>query len=132
MPTFDDSTTTSVAPEDVWMLLYDPSRFPEWWQGIATVDPGGPGNYTMYVDGYPDFPMPQALEASQPDNRVTISCMVSDLIFEWRLEPIDDGTKITVHVEVPEAEAARMALQCGIITASLHNLAALAARELHS
>jgi uncharacterized protein YndB with AHSA1/START domain len=34
MPTFDDSTNTPAAPEDVWMLLYDPLRFPEWWTGI--------------------------------------------------------------------------------------------------
>jgi uncharacterized protein YndB with AHSA1/START domain len=129
MPIFDDSTTTSVGPEDVWMLLYDPSRFPEWSEGIASIDPGGPGNYTMYVDGYPDFPMPQALDVSQGDHRVTISCMVSDLVFQWHLEPIDDGTRISVHVEIPEAEAARLPMQRAMIAASLRNLAELAASD---
>lgn len=128
MPTFDDSTTTSAAPEDVWMLLYDPLRFPEWWSGIQSTTNDGDGDYTMYVEGYPEFPMPQALDASREDSRVTISCMVSDLVFQWRLAPTDDGTEISVHVEIPEREAARVAMQRELIGSALRNLAALAAR----
>ena len=45
------------------------------------------GSYTMYPDGYPDFPMAQVLETRQADQRVTVSCLVSDLRFEWRLAP---------------------------------------------
>lgn len=105
MPSFDDSTQTPAAPEDVWMLLYDPVRFPEWWSGIASTVPAGDGGYTMFVDGYPDFPMPQTLQARPQDRRVTISCMVSDLVFQWHLEPADDGgTTISVHVDVPESD----------------------------
>jgi uncharacterized protein YndB with AHSA1/START domain len=131
MPTFDDSTTTSAAPEDVWMLLYDPLRFPEWWSGIQTTtnDGDGGGDYTMYVEGYPEFPMPQALDASPEDNRVTISCMVSDLVFQWRLAPVEHGTEISVHVELPEREAARVAMQRELIGSALRNLATLAALE---
>ena len=128
MPTFDDSTTTSAAPEDVWMLLYDPLRFPEWWSGIQSTTNDGDGDYTMYVEGYPEFPMPQALDASREDSRVTISCMVSDLVFQWRLAPTADGTEISVHVEIPEREAARVAMQRELIGSALRNLAALAAR----
>jgi len=59
--------------------------------------------------GYPDFPMPQALDARPQDRCVTISCMVSDLVFQWHLEPADGGgTKISVHVDVPQSEAARL------------------------
>ena len=59
----------------------------------------------MYPDGYPDFPMAQLLDTRQEEQRVTVSCLVSDLRFEWRLEPAGDGTLITVDVEIPEAEA---------------------------
>jgi uncharacterized protein YndB with AHSA1/START domain len=31
MPTFEDTTITSSAPEEVWKALYDLARFPEWW-----------------------------------------------------------------------------------------------------
>ena len=124
MPTFDDTTTTTAPVEDVWKLLYDPSRFPEWWEGMETVEPGGDG-FTMYPRGYPDFPMPQAMRTDS--NRVTISCLVSFLVFEWRLEPTeDDGTKIAVHVEIPDAEAHRLDTQRSSVSASLRSLAALA------
>ncbi len=82
MPSFDDSTRSSAGPEDVWMLLYDPARFPEWWSGIVSTTAGSDeNNYTMFVEGYPDFAMPQTLDARPQDKRVTISCMVSDWCF---------------------------------------------------
>jgi uncharacterized protein YndB with AHSA1/START domain len=126
MPTFDDSITTSAAPEDVWMLLYDPLRFPEWWTGVQSTTYDSDGDYTMYVEGYPEFPMPQALDTSREDNRVTISCMVSDLVFQWQLRPCAGGTEISVHVELPEREAARTAMQRELVGAALRNLATLA------
>src|SRR5207248_1205701 len=114
-------------PEEVWKLLYDPARFPEWWAGIETVQLGGPGQYTMYPEGYPDFPMAQLLDSRREDGRVTVSCLVSDLRFDWRLEPAGEGTRIAVEVEIPEAEAHRLEAQREVISSSLRRLAALAA-----
>ena len=128
MPTFDQSTVSSAAPEEVWKLLYDPARFPEWWAGVGSVTTaGGPGDYTMFPDGYPDFPMPQALETSQDSGSVKISCLVSDLCFDWRLRPSGTGTEISVHVEIPDSEAHRLDTQRDIIRRSLIRLADLAA-----
>ena len=127
MPTFDDSATTTAPPEEVWKALYDPARFPAWWVGVETVEPGAEGSYTMYPDGYPDFPMPQTIRTVRADGRVTISCQVSDLVFEWRLSELPDGgTRIAVHVEIPEAEAHRLEGQRAAIHESLLRLAALA------
>jgi hypothetical protein len=56
----------------------------------------------------------------------TISCMVSDLRFAWRLDPVDRGTRISVHVEIPEREAARVDMQRDVIESSLRKLAELA------
>ena len=84
----------------------------------------------MFVEGYPDFPMPQTLDARPQDGRVTISCMVSDLVFQWHLEPAErGGTNISVHVDVPESEAARLDMQRGVIASSLRKLGALAAES---
>jgi uncharacterized protein YndB with AHSA1/START domain len=128
MPTFDDTATTPAPPEDVWKALYDPARFVEWWVGLERVEPGEEGSFTIYPAGYPDFPMPQVIETVRGDRRVTISCQVSDLVFEWRLEELDaGGTRIAVHVEIPEAEAHRLDGQREAIHASLEQLAALAA-----
>jgi uncharacterized protein YndB with AHSA1/START domain len=132
MPTFDDSTTTTAPVEEVWKLLYDPSRFPEWWEGVETVETegqDGKGDITMYPDGYPDFPMPQELRTEGEGQRLTISCLISHLVFAWHLEPLeaDDGTRIAVHVEIPEQEAKRLDTQRAAMSASLRSLAALAA-----
>jgi Polyketide cyclase / dehydrase and lipid transport len=128
MPTFDQSTLSSAAPEEVWKLLYDPARFPDWWAGIGSVTTGGgTGYYTMFPEGYPDFPMPQTLETSHENGAVKISCLVSDLCFDWRLHPSGAGTEISVHVEIPDSEAHRIDSQRDIIRQSLIRLADLAA-----
>jgi uncharacterized protein YndB with AHSA1/START domain len=130
MEAFDQAATAAAPPEEVWKLLYDPARFPDWWAGIGSVRPGGEsGDYTMYPEGYPDFPMPQRLRVTGAGSGVTISCLVSDLVFDWRLTPLDGGsaTSITVHVEIPETEAHRLAAQRDVISESLSRLAALAA-----
>jgi uncharacterized protein YndB with AHSA1/START domain len=132
MPTFDDETTTTAPVEEVWKLLYDPARLVEWWDGIERVEPrgtGGKGDMTVWPEGYPDFPMPQDLRTDADGHRVTISCLVSDLVFEWRLEPAGGGTRISVHVEIPEEEAARLDDQRAAVSTSLRSLAALAAMD---
>jgi uncharacterized protein YndB with AHSA1/START domain len=129
MPQFADSTDTEAAPEEVWKLLYDPGRYAEWLAGIETVAPGRDGgDVTFFPDGYPDFPMPQQLETRQEEHSVKISCLVSDLRFEWRLEERGNGgTRISVEVEIPEQEAHRLDGQRESIARSLRDLAALAA-----
>jgi uncharacterized protein YndB with AHSA1/START domain len=124
VPTFDDAADTRTPPEDVWKALYDPARFPEWWTGVGSVEARDEGEFTMYPEGYPDFPMPQTIRTA--DGRVTISCQVSDLVFEWRLAELPDGgTRIAVHVEIPDAEAQRLEDQRAAIAESLRRLAAL-------
>jgi uncharacterized protein YndB with AHSA1/START domain len=126
MPSFHDSAASAAPPEEVWKLLYDPARFPDWWAGIGTVEVEGEGRYTMYPEGYPDFPMAQLLDTERRDGRVVVSCLVSDLRFEWRLEPDGEGTMISVDVEIPEAEAHRLDTQRDVIRESLQRLASVA------
>jgi uncharacterized protein YndB with AHSA1/START domain len=127
MPSFHDIANSAAPPEEVWKLLYDPARFPDWWAGIGTVEITSEGEYTMYPDGYPDFPMAQLLETHQDQQRVTVSCLVSDLRFDWTLDPTTDGTLITVDVEIPDAETHRVDTQRDVIHASIRRLAQLAA-----
>jgi uncharacterized protein YndB with AHSA1/START domain len=126
MPSFRDSTRSSAPPEEVWKLLYDPSRFPDWWAGIESVEVTSDREFTMYPHGYPDFPMAQLLQRGSRDGQITISCLVSDLRFDWELAPDGDGTWIAVEVEIPEAEAHRLETQRGVISRSLRRLADLA------
>jgi hypothetical protein len=128
MQTFDQSAVSAAPPEEVWKLLYDPAEFPLWWAGTGSVEAAGDaGDYTMYPEGYPDFPMPQALKTSRENSTVQISCLVSDLCFDWRLRPSGSGTEISVHVEIPDHEAHRLDTQREIIRQSVRQLAELAA-----
>ena len=128
MPAFSDSTATTAPPEEVWKVLYDPTRIPEWWDGIATAEPGD-GGVTIYADGYPDFPMPQLMTTSPDDRTVRFSCQVSDLDIAWRLVPREDGgTDIIVDLKIPEKEAHRLDDQRAEVGASIRNLAELACR----
>jgi uncharacterized protein YndB with AHSA1/START domain len=129
MPGFILTGRAAAPVEEVWKLLFDPTRFPEWWAGVETVRPGPTGEFTLWPDGYPDFPMPQRLRADDRAGRVVVSCQVSDIDFTWQLaDDGDDGddTTITVAVELPEHEAHRLAGQRALIAASLTALARLA------
>jgi uncharacterized protein YndB with AHSA1/START domain len=129
MPGFTLTTRTSAAVEDVWKLLFDPARFPEWWAGVETVRVDGPEAYTMWPRGYPDFPMPQHLRTDHVAGRITVSCQISDIDVTWQLAEAGDGTDITVRVKLPATEADRLPGQRELIAASLTALADLARTE---
>src|SRR3954447_9528620 len=132
MPTFDDSTTTTAPVEEVWKLLYDPARLVDWWDGIERAEPhgtDGKGDMTVWPDGYPDFPMPQNLRADADGRSVTISCLRSDLVFAWKLEPLGDRTRISGSLELSEEEAQRLEHQRAAVSASLRSLGALSAKD---
>lgn len=133
MPAFDDSALIDSPPEEVWKLLYDPARLPEWMDGVGSVEDvrrdGPDSDFTMYPEGYPDFPMAQQIRTSRDRRRVTVSCQVSFLEFEWTLQEEDgDRTRLAVHVELPEAEAHRLDDQRAAVRASLERLATVAPR----
>jgi hypothetical protein len=132
MPAFDDVAVSAAPVEEVWKLLYDPSRFPEWWHGVDAVVPAAEqaaGDFTAYAAGMPDFPIPQELRCDAAGRHVVVSCLVTDISFRWRLAPAgdDDGTEIAVHVEVPDEEAHRLERQREVIRASVVALAERAA-----
>jgi uncharacterized protein YndB with AHSA1/START domain len=128
MPTFDDSARSEAPPEEVWKLLYDPARFTDWWEGFLTTEVGD-GEFVFVQEEVPDFPIPHQLEARREEGSVVISCLLHDLEFAWRLEPLDGGeaTRISVHVEIPESEMSLFDRQQSVIRSSIQRLAELAA-----
>lgn len=126
MPGFTLTGRAEAPVEEVWKLLFDPTRFPEWWVGIETVRSDRLGEYTQWPEGYPDLPMPQQLRTDRGTGRVTMSCHVSDIDFAWRLAESGAGTAIEVRVDLPAAEEHRLEGQREVIGESLVKLAALA------
>lgn len=126
MPGFALTARCRAPVEEVWKLLFDPTRFPEWWAGIEAVRQDAPGEFTQWPTGYPDFPMPQKLRVEEASERVTISCQVSDIDIVWQLGEAGAGTSINVSVILPEREAHRLDGQQQVISESLRRLTALA------
>ena len=126
MPGFALTARCRAPVEEVWKLLFDPARFPEWWAGIEAVRQDAPGEFTQWPTGYPDFPMPQKLRVEEAGERVTISCQVSDIDIGWQLGEAGAGTSINVNVILPEREAHRLDGQHQVISESLRRLTALA------
>jgi uncharacterized protein YndB with AHSA1/START domain len=128
MPSFSDSTIVAAPPEEVWKILYDPARFPDWWTHVARVESVAASDYTAYTTAQPDVPTPQRLETVYEDRRVVVSCLVTDLRFDWQLEPLDGGTatRISAHVDIPEDRAHHLDAERKATIISLNRLARLA------
>jgi hypothetical protein len=128
---FDDGARSEAPPEEVWKVLYDPVRFTEWWEGFETTSVGD-GEFTFQQVGVPELQIPNRLEVREDEQAVVISCLLHDLVFNWRLEPLDDGaaTRISVHVEIPDEKVERLGRrQQELIAASVQNLARVAAEQ---
>jgi len=126
MPEFALNAVCRAPVEEVWKLLFDPARFPEWWAGIETVRQDAPGEITLWRAGYPHIPLPQAMRVDEVSERVTISCQVEDIDFVWQLAEAGAGTSINVNVTLPERNARRLDRQHQVISESLRRLTTLA------
>ena len=126
MPGFTVNGTATAPVEEVWKLLFDPSRFPEWWAGVEKVQVDASGDHTVWYQNNPDFPMPRRLRTDRVEGRVTVSCQVSDIEFAWQLAEHGNGTKITARVAIPPAMAGLLDEQREAVARSLSNLAVLA------
>src|SRR5689334_2389796 len=78
MPSFDEIGESAAPPELVWKLLYDPAQFERWWGCFEAGD-------APQHDSHPRFPMPKVVGGDRGDGRITVSCMVSDIAFDWQL-----------------------------------------------
>jgi Polyketide cyclase / dehydrase and lipid transport len=128
VPAFMISAHCRSPAEEVWKLLYDPYRFAEWWTGMARVENVTGETVTRYMAEWPDFPYPTRVTMRNDGARVVISCLLSDIIQEWTLEPDGVGCVIRLRVKVPEPEAARLASVRDELEASLPRLVAAAER----
>lgn len=125
MPGFEDVRACHAPASEVWKLLFDPARFPEWWAGMDRVEQS-PETVTRYMSEWPDFAYPTRVTARTEDSRVVISCMLSDIVHEWTLEPAATGCAVRVRIDVPEPEAARLETVAAETRESLIRLVALA------
>ena len=108
MPSFAERTVCAAPPADVWRLVHDPERLPEWLVDTERVEGGGDGTVTRYLHGWPDLPMPTRVTSRAEGPRVVISCLVSDIDIQVSLAPHPAGCAVEMAVRLPEAESARL------------------------
>ena len=89
----------------------------------------GDSEFVFYQTGVPELPIPNELRVHHEEQRVVISRLLHDFLFAWQLEPLDGGraTQITMHVEIPDHEAAHFDTQRDVISRSIRRLAGIAA-----
>jgi hypothetical protein len=124
VPSFEDVAESDAPPEAVWKLLYDPAQFERWWGCFEAGD-------APQHDSHPQFPMPKIVASDRGDGRITVSCLVSDIAFDWQLaERADGGTRIELRITVPDEYGFRVEAQRDVIASSVGRLARLAEEEL--
>ena len=129
---FETSAICRAPAEELWALLYDPTRFTDWWVGTTRIDMT-PSGMSRVSPAYPDVGVPLGVHASGDRARVTISCLASDVDWEWTLEPVDAGCRVILHVRIPEEQSELVECQEIDMQTSLERLVALAeaGAELH-
>lgn len=107
MPGFTEEGTCRAPAVEVWKLLHDPGRYMEWWTGTERVEIAD-ATVTRYVPDAPGFAYPTAVSTSADEGRVTISCVLTDIVYEWSLAPRPPGCAVRLRVDIPEELAGKL------------------------
>ena len=125
MPEFTERTACQAPPEEVWKLLHDPERFADWWADTDRME-SRDGGVTRYAEAWPDYPFPLDVASRREGAAIVISCLRTDIVYEWTLSPAPGGCDVAVRVTVPEEEAARLDPVSAEASASLARLVEVA------
>ena len=114
MPRYEARRTLPAPVEDVWAVLAEPARWPEWWPGLVDVAPTvrralAPGaHWQLEGTGRPSFRRRPQLGGALlildvvPLRRVAFQLTGEHADVELDLVPVEDGeTQATLAVEAP-------------------------------
>jgi hypothetical protein len=102
-----EETAVCRAPAlEVWKLLQDPLRYPEWWDGLVEAEATADG-VTRWMGALPGVPIPTRVELRRAAGGVVIRCEVTGIVHVWTLEPAQEGCRVRLRAAVPAQEADR-------------------------
>ena len=117
MARFEEIADSDAPPEAVWKLLYDPEQFSRWWGCFEAGD-------VPQLSSHPAFPMPRVVASDRAGGRISVSCLVSDIAFDWQLaERPSGGTRIELAVTVPDSYGFKVESRRNVIAFSVDHLA---------
>ena len=85
---------------EVWKLLQDPLRYPEWWDGVTEVSPSADG-VTRWMGALPGVPIPTRIELRRAPGAIVLRCEVTGIVHVWTLEPAPGGCRVRLRAAVP-------------------------------
>jgi uncharacterized protein YndB with AHSA1/START domain len=130
--TFHAEAACAAPAREVWKLLYDPVRFSRWWPGWERIEPGEGPALTRYDARWPDFAYPATVSSDPSNGRVVVSCLLSDIVHTWSIDPAGSGCQISVEVAIPAAEADRTRDTAEVVGQALSALVSAAESELET
>jgi len=94
MPSFRDTIIAAAPPEEVWKILYNPARFPEWLAGVETVEPGAESADPDAAIGFTIYPAAPPAGCTRgppsgdllPDHRLAF-CLAARTPRRWHRHP---------------------------------------------
>ena len=89
---------------EVWKLLQDPMRYPEWWDGLVEAQ-ATPDGVTRWMGALPGVPIPTRIELRRAAAGIVIRCEVTGIVHLWTLEPVREGCRVRLRAAVPGQEA---------------------------
>jgi DNA-binding SARP family transcriptional activator len=115
---------------EVWKLLQDPLRYPEWWEGLVEAERTADG-LTRWMGAMPGVPIPTRVDLRRAGSSVVIRCEVTGIVHVWALQPAPQGCRVRLRAAVPANEADRwLEQQRGEVRASLPRLVRAAERAV--
>lgn len=122
---FEETVVCRAPALQVWKLLYDPARYPEWWAGITRSEPTAGGAVVQH-EAWEHGDLPLFITATRDSPGVVIRCPATGKVLSWALEPHPDGCRVRVQVQVPDGEHELLRTSRESILATLPRLAAAA------
>ena len=105
MPVIEAEALVAAPAEEVFKVLHDPTRHPEWWVGLDTIeDVSGQDDVLRFSVRSRDYPGArlEQLQEPLPGGGIVMTCLRYGIRFRWRLIPEGDATRVHAHVEIPD------------------------------
>jgi uncharacterized protein YndB with AHSA1/START domain len=113
-------TVVGAAPEEVWRLVSDPVRLPQWWPGVTRVEEATPEAWTNVLSSpkgkvvRADFIRVDAVEPSrlvwrQEVAETPFERILADAVTTIELWAAEDGTRVAIALDQRPRGWARLA-----------------------
>jgi hypothetical protein len=131
MPVIEAEALVAAPAEEVFKVLHDPTRHPEWWVGVDTIEGvrrrDDALRFSVRSRDYPGIRLEQRQEPLAGGG-IVMTCLRYGIHFRWQLIPEGDATRVHARVEIPEQSRELTEGYRAKIPASLERLTALCTR----